>query len=332
MTQPILKALSRRRILLAAGALPMASVLTATKAFCAEGTQGSAFPSDIASWQSADVSQAFAQFADTRRMPPELDRWLNDPAIQSIDPYRVFDNVWNVGIRWVSAFAVKTTDGWALIDTLHEPFVDRLFENLRTVGVPLDEIRYVFMTHGHFDHVGGYYRLRPALKNARFVMSETGWTEARESARASKQRAKPWIMDEHVDIVAKDGDRFALGDNIFTLLETPGHTWGTASYCYQAQRGAKRYTAVTIGGQGLNAIEGPKQLDAYIASMKRLADPALGIEVDMTAHPFTTGLTERIDAITHLKPQDAHPLVNRAEYLERLEQLIKGAEARRRTA
>lgn len=66
--------------------------------------------------------------------------------------------------------------------------------------------------------------------------------------------------------------------------------------------------------------------------MKRLADPALGIEVDMTAHPFTTGLTERIDAITHLKPQDAHPLVNRAEYLERLEQLIKGAEARRRTA
>ena len=286
---------------------------------------------DVSEWTSAQVSQAFKRFALERKMPEDLDLWLSDPSIQKIEPYRVFDNVWNVGIKWVSSYAVQTTDGWVLIDTLHEPFVDRLFENLQKARVPLDQIRLVLMTHGHFDHVGGYYRLRPLLKNARFVMSRRGWDEAADSSRRSRSSAKPWTMDEHVDVVGRDGDRFTIGGSVFTLLETPGHTWGTASYMYQVEHAGKCSTAVTIGGQGLNAIEGVEQIDAYIASMKRLADPALGIEVDMTAHPFSTGLSEKIPLIEGLGADDPHPLVDRAAYLARLEGLTAGAESLKRS-
>lgn len=104
---------------------------------------------------SAQVSRLFAAFGEDRRMPEELNRWLNDPARQKQAPYRAFDNVWQVGIAWVSSWAVNTGDGWVLIDTTHEPFVGMLIDNLRAVGVPLDQIRYVLMTHGHFDHAGG---------------------------------------------------------------------------------------------------------------------------------------------------------------------------------
>lgn len=50
--------------------------------------------------------------------------------------------------------ARETPEGAILIDTLHEPFVGRLIENLGRAGVAPAYVRWVLMTHGHFDHVG----------------------------------------------------------------------------------------------------------------------------------------------------------------------------------
>lgn len=127
------------------------------------------------------------------------------------------------------------------------------------------------------------------------------------------------------DMVLKDGDRIRAGDTEVLVLETPGHTWGTLSYVYDVRHGGKTHRAVTIGGQGLNAISGPEQLEAYIRSMKRLGDESLGIDVDLTAHPFSTGLTEKIPAVLAAKSGEPHPLVDRRDYLDRLARLADGA-------
>lgn len=280
---------------------------------------------DVSEWTSENVQQKFLQFARTRRMPEDLDKWLSDPSIQQIEPYKVFDNVWNVGVKWVSAYLIDTGEGWVLIDTVHEPFVDHLIASIRKVGARLDQIRYVLMTHGHFDHVGGYYKLKPLMPNARFAMSERGWSEAFNDAKAAEGTPKAWKMLYEKDLVLKDGQSIELGNNKFTALETPGHTWGTVSYLYDVLRDETRHRAVTVGGLGLNAISGPEQLEAYIESMRRLADDELGVEVDMTAHPFSNGLTEIIPEIVGLKPGQPHPLVNRRLYCEQLEKLAANA-------
>ena len=93
-------------------------------------------------------------------MSPELKAWLDDPVIQKIPPYKVFDNVWYVGLRWVAAYLIKINDGYILIDTLHPPFVGHLIDNLALLNVDPSEIKYVLMTHGHFDHVGGATTLK----------------------------------------------------------------------------------------------------------------------------------------------------------------------------
>ena len=94
---------------------------------------------------------------------------------QYIEPWKAFDNVYFVGVCWVSAWVIRTNDGVVLIDTLHEPHVDQLIANLQKVGVDFADIKYVLMTHGHFDHVGGAAKLKPLLPNAKFAMTKTGW-------------------------------------------------------------------------------------------------------------------------------------------------------------
>jgi metallo-beta-lactamase class B len=212
----------------------------------------------------------------------------------------------------VSAWLVNTNDGSVLIDTLYGPFTNQLVENLESTGVDLDDIKYVLITHGHFDHAGGAFALKPMLPNAKFVMTQSGWDEAIESAAKSQGR-RAWKMIEP-GIVAKDGDTFEVGGNIFRVYETPGHTWGTATYTYDVKDGEKTYRAVTIGGLGLNAIEGPEQVEAYIKSVDRigtLADQGgEKVEVHLTTHGFSNNMEEDRLKLAKRKAGEPNVFVN----------------------
>ena len=137
---------------------------------------------------SRDITARFEDFGRTGNMPPDLGRWLMDPKAQYIEPWKVFDNVYFVGVCWVSAWAIRTGEGVVLVDTLHEPHVDTLIANLQKVGIDFAEIKYVLMTHGHFDHAGGAAKLKRILPNAKFVMTKTGWDEAETRRRTRSRR------------------------------------------------------------------------------------------------------------------------------------------------
>jgi metallo-beta-lactamase class B len=217
-----------------------------------------------------------------------------------------------------------------LIDTLHEPHVDQLVANLGKVGINLSDIKYVLMTHGHFDHVGGVAKLKPLLSNARFVMTQTGSDEAMESAKASESTPLSWSMIPQ-DVVVKDGDVIRLAGNTFGVLETPGHTLGTASYTFDVKDGTSTYRAITVGGLGLNAIKNSKQVEGFIASLDRLsglAKPNQPVTVHLTTHGFSNGMTEVGYRLPARKPGELNPLVDPGGFLEQLASLRSGAEVR----
>lgn len=280
---------------------------------------------------SAAIGTAFDDFGKTGRMPPALGRWLGDADAQRIAPWKAFDDAYFVGVCWVSAWLLPTPQGHFLIDTLHEPHSAELLANIRKAGFDPQDIRYVLITHGHFDHAGGAARLKRELKNARFVMTETGWAEAIASAGASAGSRGAWEMIPR-DIVAKDGDSWTLGGRTVTLLETPGHTLGTASYLYDVHDGPRAYRAVTVGGLGLNAIQNAHQVELYIDSVERLdrlaASTTRPVEVHLTTHPFATGLMEQRAVLAQRKSGDAHPLVDAAGLHKQLEALESGARER----
>lgn len=277
------------------------------------------------------ILQNFGEFAKTGKMPPAFGKWLNSVEAQRIEPYQLFDNVYNVGICWVNAWIIKTSDGPVLIDTTYGPFFDLLISNMKKVGVEPADLKLVLMTHGHFDHVGGADRLK-ALTKAPFVMTQTGWDEALEhSKKIPFMEEMKAVPDEH-DIVAKDGDIFTVGDTEFRVYETPGHTWGTASYVYNVKDGDREVRAITIGGLGLNGVNDTKQLESYIASVNRIDAMVEStdnpIQVHIPTHSFASGLTEQVESIQNRKPGEPHPLLKEGSLVEQLEGLRSRAEQR----
>ena len=258
---------------------------------------------------SGPIMERFVEFGKMGIMPKDLGKWLNTPDAQAVKPWKPFDNVDYVGICWVSAWLIHTDDGIVLIDTLYGPFTGQLIDNIKSTGVDMADIKYVLMTHGHFDHAGGASTLKPLLPNATFAMTQVGWDEATESAAASQGRRK-WEMIEP-EMVIKDGDTIELGGMKIGVVETPGHTWGTASYLYDVKDGADTYRAITIGGLGLNAIKGPTQVEAYIKSTDRLKSLVESndenVQVHLTTHGFSNNLEE--NRIAHAERVSGSPHV-----------------------
>ena len=278
---------------------------------------------------STDIASAFADFGPSGRMPPALRRWVNDRAAQRVEPFKAFDDAYFVGVCWVSAWLLPTPQGHFLIDTLHEPHSTGLLANIRKAGFDPQDIRYVLVTHGHYDHAAGMARLKKELKNARFVMTAAGWAEAHASAAADAGTSSAWKTIPR-DIVGRDGDAWTLGGRTVTLLATPGHTLGTASLLYDVHDGTRAYRAVTIGGIGINA----SLIEPYIASVERL-DGLVGerppVEVHLTTHPFATGLMERRAELTRRTVTDPHPLVDRKGLHRLLGELEQDAKERLET-
>jgi metallo-beta-lactamase class B len=282
--------------------------------------------------ESAPLMAAFGVFSETGRMPPNLSSFLNEVTLNKIEPYPAFDNVYYVGICWVSAWLLTSPQGHVLIDTLYEPFTEQLLANIRTLGFNPKDIKLVAITHGHFDHAGGAARLKSLLEpGTRFAMSREGWREAAEDAAQSATRPRPWTMIEP-DLVLTDGQVLTAGGVTIQAFQTPGHSMGTVSFAYDALDGARSYRAFTVGGLGLNRVRGPEQVEAYIASVKRIRALTEGatrpIELHLTTHAFSTNLTEAKELLRTRQRSDAHPLVDLPGFRQQLDKLQAGAEKR----
>lgn len=171
--------------------LPLRTALSAVAVATASLTAPAHAQSLFEGCPSGPILERFVEFGKTGEMPRDLGQWLNTPGAQYVEPWKPFDNVDYVGICWVSAWLVHTDEGTVLIDTLYGPFQKTIIENIKKTGTDFADIKYVLITHGHFDHAGGAAALKPLLPNATFVMTQGGWDEAVESSVASQGGRAP---------------------------------------------------------------------------------------------------------------------------------------------
>jgi metallo-beta-lactamase class B len=227
---------------------------------------------------------------------PPRENWITDPA-------KVFDNLYFVGTKVHSSWALTTSDGIILIDTLYEyASEDAIAGGLRKLGLDPANVKYVLITHGHGDHVGGAKLMQDRFKS-RIVMGAPDW-DSIERSQNQYPNGKP-----RRDIVAMDGQKITLGDTSVTLVATPGHTPGTFSMLFEVKDNGTPLTVAYNGGTAFNFINDVPHFDTYIASQKKMAEAAAraNATILMTNHSEFDNAVTKIRLMAARKPGEPHP-------------------------
>jgi metallo-beta-lactamase class B len=227
------------------------------------------------------------------------------------EPVKVFDNLYFVGTREHSAWAIVTSAGIIVTDPLYAYAVeDEVAAGLKKVGLNPADIKYVLVSHGHGDHSGGAGYLQDTF-NARVILSAADWDLL---ARNTRDTAKP-----KRDMVAADGQQLTLGDTTLTLYLTPGHTPGTISTLIPVRDGSTRHVVALWGGTAFNFQQTPQNYENYIASAEKFAaiTAKAGVDVIISNHTAFDGSTAKLRALASRKPGAPHPYVVGAEGIKR---------------
>jgi metallo-beta-lactamase class B len=223
------------------------------------------------------------------RQPPPRETWYARPA-------KVADNLYFVGTKIHSAWAIEGSSGIIIIEALFDYAAkDEILDGLKKLGLDKNKVKYVLLSHAHADHDGGARFLQDEFSSAHLIYGAEDW-DAIEKA-ATHAGGKP-----RRDLVADDGMRVSVGDASLRIVTTPGHTPGTLSYLFEVRDQGKPLRVAYVGGTAIPFNAPAAYYDTYMASSNKMAKAA----ADYGATALLSNHSEFDDA--YFK---AHAAVNR---------------------
>jgi metallo-beta-lactamase class B len=213
---------------------------------------------------------------------------------------QVFDNLYMLTTKANTAWAVNTSDGIILIDTLFGYAAqDEIVDGLQKVGLDPANIKYIVVSHAHGDHDGSVKFLQDTYK-PRVILSPADWELA-------SHEANPYVHD----LEATDGQKLTLGDTTITIYITPGHTGGTLSFLIPVKDHGVPHVAMEWGGTALSANTSKEMLRSYISNANRFLDIADGAGADVIIgnHTEYNGALARLERTRARKPGEPNPWV-----------------------
>ena len=174
-------------------------------------------------------------------------------------------------------------------------------------GIRMEDIRWILLTHGHVDHLGGAYEVwektgRQAKvvipkKEARLLRDKNEHLVDYKSLQG-KFITDPSIQEKHITMLTTDigdniepdlevveGDSINLGGDItLKVIETPGHSIGSVTFVLEGLNWAFAADAVQMYGgfSGMPTIENPC---LYRKSVQRLLEEVRPNRLFL-GHPF----------------------------------------------
>ncbi len=248
-----------------------------------------------------------------------------------IEPTRIFDNVYVIGNTGTVVYAITTSDGILLIDSLAANQVDSvLLPGLRKVGLDPAQVKLVVVAHGHADHFGGSAYFQD--HGAHVALSREDWDVITPKPGASRKGPPPPTRD----IELAEGKPVSLGDVSVTPFLTPGHTPGSLAFLFNVKDNGKTYIAAMWGGTMLTTTRPtPEQFDQYLSAIPKFRDAAVkaGAAVELQNHPLMDDLQGRLAQVRARKPGAPNPfLVGAAAYpafLDVMSECLRAQIARR---
>ncbi len=184
-----------------------------------------------------------------------------DPSTWHVEPVKVFDNLYFFGQSEYAVWAITTSQGIIVLDTIFDYSVeDEVVGGMKKLGLDPANIKYAVVSHAHPDHDGGARFLQDHY-GTRVIMSPADWDVLDKRTNGTKPKR---------DLEATDGQKLTLGDTTVTLYITPGHTPGTISSVFTVKDNGTPHVAALWGGVGLNTDK--ELVQTYIRSAQRFTE------------------------------------------------------------
>jgi glyoxylase-like metal-dependent hydrolase (beta-lactamase superfamily II) len=174
----------------------------------------------------------------------------------------------------------------AIIETGPTSSVPNLLAGLRKLGVKLEDVTYVAVSHIHLDHGGGAGTLLKSLPNAKVIVHQRGaphlanpeklWQQSKlVLGKITELYGKPEPVPPERIIAAENGVTFSLGENVdLRVVETLGHASHHQSYYEPLGGGVFPGDAAGIYLREFNAIipttPAPFRLDTALEALDKL--------------------------------------------------------------
>ena len=163
---------------------------------------------------------------------------------KTAEPIAITSSLYKLGTSAFPAF-LSMGDVGMIIEGGTGPTAGMIIEQIKSLGIQMERIQYVFLTHTHADHIGALPHLKRRWPHIQILSSATGAKilNTRELYNefllvdlgiAQLMKAKSEI-DEipatpedyrfEVDMVVKGGDTIELGNQVvWEIIDTPGHS------------------------------------------------------------------------------------------------------------
>lgn len=231
------------------------------------------------------------------------DGW-SDPA----PPAHIHGRSWYVGTCGITVVLVETRAGLVLIDTGPADAAPHVLASIRALGFDPRQIKWLLMTHEHFDHVGGMAAIQQAT-GGRLVVGTNAAEVMRSGQPDPKDPQLAFLAKEpmapvRIDRILPHRGALTVGGTRFTLHANPIHSPGSTSWTWQSCEGSKCLNIAyadsisTISTDDYHFSAHPERVDAARAGLRVIE--ALPCDLLLTPHPGGSELLERLSGMSPL--------------------------------
>lgn len=250
------------------------------------------------------------------------------------EPTRIFGNLSYIGNRFVGVFVLETDDGQILFDsgTSLDEAENHIAPGLKKLGLDPGNIKYIVVTHGHWDHFGGALWFQQHYKTP-VGLSRVDWE------MIERQEGTPVLAGHPIpkrDQLITDGQKLKVGSTEVALYITPGHTPGTVSAIFNVRDRGKLRVVSLLGSTAFPSTIEPTDINGGLARYResirrfRALSKEAGAEVLLNTHLFAFGGDARLEQVQASGKSD--PFVIGADGVGRfyglLDHCMQAAEAR----
>lgn len=160
----------------------------------------------------------------------------------------------------------------------------------------------ILLTHAHFDHIGAVDQVRDAFSIPVHIhTAEKKWLMDAAKNGSAKYAEIPSISCKDADVILANETKLEIGDFVFQIFHTPGHSPGSLTYYFAADEFAIVGDTLfqnSIGRTDLpggNNAELIRSIHSKLLSLPGLTvlypghGPATTPEDEMESNPFLNG-------------------------------------------